>query len=69
MFLETSRPRVEGDKARLTSPTFNVNPASVSSSSASSGAAYCLTFYYHMYGKHQGEGHQMAENQALLETT
>ncbi|XP_038154573.1 MAM domain-containing glycosylphosphatidylinositol anchor protein 2-like isoform X2 [Cyprinodon tularosa] len=54
MFLETSRPRVEGDKARLTSPTFNVNPASVSSSSASSGAAYCLTFYYHMYGKHQG---------------
>ncbi|XP_061781132.1 MAM domain-containing glycosylphosphatidylinositol anchor protein 2 [Nerophis lumbriciformis] len=46
MYIETSRPRLEGDKARLLSPSFNT---------ASRGAAtYCLAFYYHMHGKHIG---------------
>lgn len=54
MFIETSKPRVEGDKARLMSPTFNVNSKSISSS-ASNNPTYCVTFYYHMYGKHIGE--------------
>uniref|UniRef100_A0A3B3UMW4 MAM domain-containing glycosylphosphatidylinositol anchor protein 2-like n=1 Tax=Poecilia latipinna TaxID=48699 RepID=A0A3B3UMW4_9TELE len=54
MFIETSRPRLEGDKARLMSPTFNINTKSVSSSSASKNPTYCFTFYYHMFGKHIG---------------
>uniref|UniRef100_A0A7N9AP78 MAM domain-containing glycosylphosphatidylinositol anchor protein 2-like n=1 Tax=Mastacembelus armatus TaxID=205130 RepID=A0A7N9AP78_9TELE len=62
MYIETSRPRLEGDKARLLSPTFNTNSktasASSSSSSSSSSVAnhptYCFAFFYHMYGKHIG---------------
>ncbi|XP_056282111.1 MAM domain-containing glycosylphosphatidylinositol anchor protein 2 [Pseudoliparis swirei] len=50
MYIETSRPRLEGDKARLLSPTFNMNPKTSSSSSVT----YCFSFYYHMYGKHVG---------------
>uniref|UniRef100_A0A8C5HTV1 MAM domain-containing glycosylphosphatidylinositol anchor protein 2-like n=1 Tax=Gouania willdenowi TaxID=441366 RepID=A0A8C5HTV1_GOUWI len=50
MYIETSRPRQDGDKARLLSPTFNMN----SKSSSSPGPAYCLSFFYHMYGKHIG---------------
>ncbi|XP_057715866.1 MAM domain-containing glycosylphosphatidylinositol anchor protein 2 isoform X2 [Corythoichthys intestinalis] len=46
VYIETSRPRIEGDKARLLSPFFNTG--------SKSGAAYCLSFYYHMYGKHIG---------------
>ncbi|XP_054653024.1 MAM domain-containing glycosylphosphatidylinositol anchor protein 2 isoform X2 [Dunckerocampus dactyliophorus] len=46
MYIETSRPRLEGDKARLLSPSFNMG--------SRSGATYCLAFYYHMYGKHIG---------------
>ncbi|XP_019734586.1 MAM domain-containing glycosylphosphatidylinositol anchor protein 2 isoform X2 [Hippocampus comes] len=46
VYIETSRPRLEGDKARLLSPSFNTG--------SKSGAAYCLAFYYHMYGKHIG---------------
>ncbi|KAM4723741.1 MAM domain-containing glycosylphosphatidylinositol anchor protein 2 isoform 2-T2 [Anableps anableps] len=53
MFIKTSRPRLEGDKARLMSPTFNINSKSVSSS-ASNNPTYCFTFYYHMFGKHIG---------------
>lgn len=51
MYIETSRPRLEGDKARLLSPTFNMNPKTSSSSSVT----YCFSFYYHMYGKHVGK--------------
>lgn len=47
VYIETSRPRLEGDKARLLSPSFNTG--------SKSGDAYCLAFYYHMYGKHIGE--------------
>ncbi|XP_072221770.1 MAM domain-containing glycosylphosphatidylinositol anchor protein 2 [Leuresthes tenuis] len=55
MYIETSRPRLEGDKARLLSPTFNINSkSSTSPSSVSNNPTYCLAFYYHMYGKHIG---------------
>uniref|UniRef100_A0A8C2ZDP4 MAM domain containing glycosylphosphatidylinositol anchor 2a n=1 Tax=Cyclopterus lumpus TaxID=8103 RepID=A0A8C2ZDP4_CYCLU len=58
MYIETSRPRLEGDKARLLSPTFNMNSKtslpSSSSTSSSSSVTYCFAFYYHMYGKHVG---------------
>ncbi|XP_026196154.1 MAM domain-containing glycosylphosphatidylinositol anchor protein 2 isoform X2 [Anabas testudineus] len=57
MYIETSRPRLEGDKARLLSPTFNMNSKTTSSSSSSSvtnNPTYCFSFYYHMYGKHIG---------------
>uniref|UniRef100_A0A673B5Q4 MAM domain containing glycosylphosphatidylinositol anchor 2a n=1 Tax=Sphaeramia orbicularis TaxID=375764 RepID=A0A673B5Q4_9TELE len=54
MYIETSRPRLEGDKARLLSPTFNMN---TKTSSLPGGVAptYCVSFYYHMYGKHIGK--------------
>ncbi|KAL8185642.1 UNVERIFIED_CONTAM: hypothetical protein K2H54_056546 [Gekko kuhli] len=43
MFIEASKPRVKGDKARLISPVYNVT------------AKFCVSYYYHMYGKHIGE--------------
>ncbi|XP_048830839.1 MAM domain-containing glycosylphosphatidylinositol anchor protein 2 isoform X3 [Brienomyrus brachyistius] len=51
MYIETSRPRLEGEKARLLSPTFNVAPKSPY---GATNSAYCFSFYYHMYGKHIG---------------
>ncbi|XP_053553644.1 MAM domain-containing glycosylphosphatidylinositol anchor protein 2 [Bombina bombina] len=51
MYIEASRPRLEGEKARLLSPVFNIaqkNPY------GSSNTAYCFSFYYHMYGRHIG---------------
>uniref|UniRef100_A0A3Q3G013 MAM domain-containing protein n=1 Tax=Labrus bergylta TaxID=56723 RepID=A0A3Q3G013_9LABR len=53
MYIETSRPRLEGDKARLLSPTFNMNTKS-SAPSVANSPTYCFAFYYHMYGKHIG---------------
>ncbi|CAF89641.1 unnamed protein product, partial [Tetraodon nigroviridis] len=53
MYIETSRPRQDGDKARLLTPTFNTN--SRSSASLGHSPAYCFSFYYHMYGKHIGK--------------
>lgn len=56
MYIETSRPRLDGDKARLLSPTFNMNSkSSSSSSSVTNNPTYCFAFYYHMYGKHIGK--------------
>lgn len=52
MYIETSRPRLEGEKARLLSPTFNVAPKSPY---GATNSAYCFSFYYHMYGKHIGK--------------
>ncbi|KAG1941789.1 MAM domain-containing glycosylphosphatidylinositol anchor protein [Pimephales promelas] len=52
MYIETSRPRKEGDTARLLSPVFNVAPKNPYS--ITSPPAYCFSFYYHMYGKHIG---------------
>uniref|UniRef100_A0A6I8S8A5 MAM domain-containing glycosylphosphatidylinositol anchor 2 n=1 Tax=Xenopus tropicalis TaxID=8364 RepID=A0A6I8S8A5_XENTR len=51
MYIETSRPRMDGEKARLLSPIFNIaqkNPY------GSSNTVYCFSFFYHMYGKHIG---------------
>ncbi|XP_063039818.1 MAM domain-containing glycosylphosphatidylinositol anchor protein 1 [Engraulis encrasicolus] len=52
MFIETSRPRVKGDTARLVSPLYNVTlsrgPTGVTR------LPYCISFYYHMKGKHIG---------------
>ncbi|KAK6478831.1 MAM domain-containing glycosylphosphatidylinositol anchor protein 2-like [Huso huso] len=51
MYIETSRPRLEGEKARLMTPTFNVAPKNPY---GATNSAYCFSFYYHMYGKHIG---------------
>lgn len=53
MYIEASRPRMEGDKARLLSPLFNVT--SVRGPKGSGRVPYCVSFYYHMKGKHIGE--------------
>lgn len=56
MYIETSRPRLDGDKARLLSPIFNMNTKSSSSSSSiTNNPTYCFAFYYHMYGRHIGK--------------
>ncbi|CAL8314154.1 unnamed protein product [Boreogadus saida] len=52
MYIETSRPRKEGDQARLISPFFNVAPKTPYG--ITNPPAYCLGFFYHMYGKHIG---------------
>ncbi|KAG2457903.1 MDGA2 protein, partial [Polypterus senegalus] len=49
MYIEASRPRKPGEKARLVSPIFNVAPKNPYGTSSST---YCFSFYYHMYGKH-----------------
>ncbi|XP_056424647.1 MAM domain-containing glycosylphosphatidylinositol anchor protein 1 isoform X3 [Hyla sarda] len=49
MFIEASRPRRFGDKARLISPQYNI-----SSKFPSLKTTYCVSFYYHMYGRHIG---------------
>ncbi|KAM6973718.1 MAM domain-containing glycosylphosphatidylinositol anchor protein 2 [Aplochiton taeniatus] len=53
MYIETSRPRLEGDKARLFTPTFDVGSKSAYGT-ATANPTYCFAFYYHMYGKHIG---------------
>ena len=58
MYIETSRPRKEGDQARLVSPFFNVAPKNPYS--ISNPPAYCFGFFYHMYGKHIGKFCQTA---------
>lgn len=55
MYIETSRPRKEGDQARLVSPFFNVAPKNPYG--ITNPPAYCFGFFYHMYGKHIGESH------------
>ncbi|CAL8350384.1 unnamed protein product [Merluccius merluccius] len=52
MYIEASRPRAPGDKARLLSPLFNVT--SVKGPKGSGRVPYCVSFYYHMKGKHIG---------------
>lgn len=42
MYIETSAPRVSGDKARLISPQVTFTQPT------------CLQFYYHMYGRNIG---------------
>ncbi|KAL7889355.1 hypothetical protein AOLI_G00016130 [Acnodon oligacanthus] len=50
MYIETSRPRQKGDKARLLSPLYNVTAAR--GPSGSSRVPHCISFFYHMKGKH-----------------
>uniref|UniRef100_A0A8D3A062 MAM domain-containing glycosylphosphatidylinositol anchor protein 1 n=1 Tax=Scophthalmus maximus TaxID=52904 RepID=A0A8D3A062_SCOMX len=52
MYIEASQPRVQGDKARLLSPLFNVT--SVRGPKGSGRVPYCVSFYNHMKGKHIG---------------
>uniref|UniRef100_A0A668AUM5 MAM domain containing glycosylphosphatidylinositol anchor 1 n=1 Tax=Myripristis murdjan TaxID=586833 RepID=A0A668AUM5_9TELE len=52
MYIEASRPRAPGDKARLLSPLYNVT--SVRGPKGSGRVPYCVSFYYHMKGKHIG---------------
>ncbi|XP_062406258.1 MAM domain-containing glycosylphosphatidylinositol anchor protein 2-like [Sardina pilchardus] len=52
MYIETSRPRKLGDKARLVSPVFNVAPKTPYG--LTNPPTYCFSFFYHMYGKHIG---------------
>ncbi|XP_028902704.1 MAM domain-containing glycosylphosphatidylinositol anchor protein 1 isoform X1 [Ornithorhynchus anatinus] len=59
MFIEASRPRELGDRARLVSPVYNV-----------SARFYCVSFFYHMYGKHIGSLNLLvrSRNKGPLET-
>ncbi|TST98577.1 MAM domain-containing glycosylphosphatidylinositol anchor protein 1 [Bagarius yarrelli] len=52
MYIETSRPRQKGDKARLLSPLYNITAAR--GPAGSSRVPYCVSFFYHMNGKHIG---------------
>ncbi|XP_066536221.1 MAM domain-containing glycosylphosphatidylinositol anchor protein 1 [Hoplias malabaricus] len=52
MYIETSRPRQKGDKARLLSPLYNVTAAR--GPSGSGRVPHCISFFYHMNGKHIG---------------
>ncbi|KAI4540435.1 hypothetical protein MG293_009476, partial [Ovis ammon polii] len=60
MYIETSRPRLEGEKARLLSPVFSIAPKNPY---GPTNTAYCFSFFYHMYGQHIGEKtqHHMTE--------
>ncbi|KAM8783737.1 MAM domain-containing glycosylphosphatidylinositol anchor protein 2 isoform 2-T2 [Rhynchonycteris naso] len=51
MYIETSRPRLEGEKARLLSPVFSIAPRNPY---GPTNTAYCFSFFYHMYGQHIG---------------
>ncbi|KAM7173053.1 MAM domain-containing glycosylphosphatidylinositol anchor protein 1 [Macrochelys suwanniensis] len=52
MFIEASRPRVTGDKARLISPLYNIT-----------AKYFCVSFFYHMYGKHIGSLNLLVRSQ------
>ncbi|KAK6307644.1 hypothetical protein J4Q44_G00227920 [Coregonus suidteri] len=52
MYIEASRPRVAGDNARLLSPLYNVTAAR--GPKGSGRLPYCVSFFYHMKGKHIG---------------
>lgn len=47
MFIESSAPRVNGDKARLSSPVYSATPLGPLGSQ-------CVTFWYHMFGQDIG---------------
>ncbi|KAI1895183.1 hypothetical protein AGOR_G00103670 [Albula goreensis] len=51
MYIEASRPRLQDDKARLLSPLYNV---STKGPKGSNRMSYCISFFYHMRGKHIG---------------
>ncbi|XP_035291077.1 MAM domain-containing glycosylphosphatidylinositol anchor protein 1 [Anguilla anguilla] len=51
MYIEASRPRQPLDTARLLSPLYNVTSKGPKGSNR---MPYCISFYYHMRGKHIG---------------
>ncbi|XP_078515819.1 MAM domain-containing glycosylphosphatidylinositol anchor protein 2 isoform X3 [Lissotriton helveticus] len=51
LYIETSRPRQEGEMARLVSPLFNLAPKNPY---GATNTVYCFSFWYHMYGRHIG---------------
>ncbi|KAJ8401175.1 hypothetical protein AAFF_G00387570, partial [Aldrovandia affinis] len=51
MYIEASRPRQPGDRARLLSPLYNVT---IKGPKGSNRMSYCISFFYHMRGKHIG---------------
>lgn len=61
MYIETSRPRQKGDKARLLSPLYNVTAAR--GPSGSTRVPYCVSFFYHMNGRHIGQYHITAQKE------
>uniref|UniRef100_A0A8C5EF30 MAM domain-containing glycosylphosphatidylinositol anchor protein 1-like n=1 Tax=Gouania willdenowi TaxID=441366 RepID=A0A8C5EF30_GOUWI len=63
MYIEASRPRIQGDKARLLSPLFNVS--SVRGPKGSGRVPYCVSFYYHMKGKHIGESKRVGSKMLI----
>ncbi|XP_055492365.1 LOW QUALITY PROTEIN: MAM domain-containing glycosylphosphatidylinositol anchor protein 1-like [Leucoraja erinacea] len=52
MFIEASTPRRLGDRARLSSPLYNVSQKRGFRPPRTT--PFCVSFYYHMYGKHVG---------------
>ncbi|KAM7368110.1 hypothetical protein PAMP_014360 [Pampus punctatissimus] len=64
MYIETSRPRKEGDQARLVSPFFNVAPKNPYG--ITNPPAYCFGFFYHMYGKHIGTLNAFLKQKGLI---
>ncbi|XP_019909389.2 MAM domain-containing glycosylphosphatidylinositol anchor protein 1 isoform X2 [Esox lucius] len=52
MYIEASRPRVADDAARLLSPLYNVTAAR--GPKGSGRVPHCISFFYHMKGKHIG---------------
>lgn len=67
MYIETSRPRKDGDQARLISPFFNVAPKNPYG--INNPPAYCFGFFYHMYGKHIGKTRSPDASSAPLRLT
>ena len=52
LYIETSRPRVPGDKATILTPYLN--------------GPQCMEFYYHMYGRGIGSLNIFANNQTIF---
>ncbi|XP_046508088.1 MAM domain-containing glycosylphosphatidylinositol anchor protein 2 isoform X3 [Equus quagga] len=64
MYIETSRPRLEGEKARLLSPVFSIAPKNPY---GPTNTAYCFSFFYHMYGQHIGYREMVLDAKSDLE--
>ncbi|XP_018120384.1 MAM domain-containing glycosylphosphatidylinositol anchor protein 1 isoform X2 [Xenopus laevis] len=65
MFIEASPPRVPGEKARLISPMYNM-----STRPPYHRTPFCISFYYHMYGRHIGNLNLLmrARNKGTMDT-
>ncbi|XP_059839057.1 MAM domain-containing glycosylphosphatidylinositol anchor protein 1-like isoform X2 [Hypanus sabinus] len=63
MFIEASTPRRPGDRARLISPLYNVTHRVGFRTPRST--PFCVSFYYHMYGKHVGSLNVLVRTQGV----